>query len=406
MRLAIVTSGFLPVPASKGGAVETLCENFIKQNEIYKEVDLTIFSSYDEEAIKDAQEYNNTRFVFIKSNVIVDLLDKCIFFVAKNILKKKNSHSFRFIFRRIHFNNIVSKYIKKDTFDKILLENHTILYLALKFRKNYKKYKGRYYYHCHNSVPGKFMCSKIIENTNNIICVSKYRMNAFKKDLNIVKPQFSVVLNSIDPSIINRNIKDDEKEEMYIKYKLKSTDKILIYTGRFVPGKGIEEILSAVEKAKSQNIKLFVIGASLNALDVTNNFEQEILRKSEKIKDKVIFTGYINYQELYKYYAIADVAILPSIIEDSAPLTIIEAINCGLPIITTNSGGIPEYVNNKCAIILKRDENLIKNMTNAIDTLLLNEELRKTMKKESSRVANQLDLKKYYYNILKEMECI
>ena len=32
MSLAVITSGFLPVPASKGGAVESLLENFIKKN--------------------------------------------------------------------------------------------------------------------------------------------------------------------------------------------------------------------------------------------------------------------------------------------------------------------------------------------------------------------------------------
>lgn len=43
MKLAIITSGYLPVPASKGGAVENLVENFIKENESKKNIDITIF---------------------------------------------------------------------------------------------------------------------------------------------------------------------------------------------------------------------------------------------------------------------------------------------------------------------------------------------------------------------------
>lgn len=406
MKLAIITSGFLPVPATKGGAVENLCENFVKQNEIFHEVELTIFSIYDAEAQKEALNYKNTNFIFIKSNIIVDLFDKMTFFIAKNILKKQNSHSFRYLFRRLHFNNKVSKYLKKFNYDKILLENHTILYLSLKLRKNFKKYEDNYYYHCHNVVPSKFNCDKIIEKTKNIICVSEYRKRTFQKDLNLKNTKFSVVLNSIDPSMINKNIDFESKKQLYKKYGINENDKILIFTGRFVPGKGIEEILSALELVKIENIKVLIIGASLNALNIKNNFEQEVINKSRKLKNKVIFTGFINYDELYKFYAIADVAILPSIIEDSAPLTIIEALNCGLPIITTDSGGIPEYVNSKCAVILKRNKNIVRNMAEAVENLLNDDKLRNNMSKESNLISKKLNLKSYYYNLLKEMECI
>ena len=50
MKVAIITSGYLPVPASKGGAVENIVENFIIENEIEKKVNFEIFSIYDENA--------------------------------------------------------------------------------------------------------------------------------------------------------------------------------------------------------------------------------------------------------------------------------------------------------------------------------------------------------------------
>ena len=402
-KIAVITSGFLPVPATKGGAVETLCENFICQNEIFNKVSLTFFSTYEESAAEKSKQYKNTNFIFIKPNFMVKMIDKVIFFISKKILRKQNSHSYRYIFQRLHFNYKVSKFLKKNNYDKVLLENHTILYLSLKWRKNYMKYKDNYYYHCHNIVPSKFHCDEIIENTKNIICVSEYRKKAFRKDMNLPNTNFSVVLNSIDSSNINKKITKKEQKELYDKYGIKKEDKILVFTGRFVPGKGIEEIIKALKIIKSKNVKLFIIGASLNALNVKNNFENKVLEECKKLRDKVIFTGFIDYNELYKYYSIANVAILPSIIEDSAPLTIIEAISCGLPIITTDSGGIPEYVNDKCAVIIKRDNKISNNIAKSIDKIINDEKILNKMSTESTKLAKRLNLENYYFNLLNEM---
>ena len=56
MKLAIITSGFLPVPATKGGAVENLIENFLKMNEECKDYEITVFSVYDQQAIEEAKK--------------------------------------------------------------------------------------------------------------------------------------------------------------------------------------------------------------------------------------------------------------------------------------------------------------------------------------------------------------
>lgn len=52
INIAIVTSGYLPVPASKGGAVENIVESWMIENEKYQKVKFTIFSIDDEKARK------------------------------------------------------------------------------------------------------------------------------------------------------------------------------------------------------------------------------------------------------------------------------------------------------------------------------------------------------------------
>ena len=52
MNIAIITSGYLPVPATKGGAVESIVENIIEKNEKNKNLKLTIFSMSENRAIE------------------------------------------------------------------------------------------------------------------------------------------------------------------------------------------------------------------------------------------------------------------------------------------------------------------------------------------------------------------
>lgn len=404
MKIAIITSGFLPVPATKGGAVENLTENILKENEQYKKMKLTVFSIYEKNAIEESNKYKFTNFKFIKVNFLIKLLDKITFFIAKKILKKKNSHSYRYIFQRLSYLNQVSKKLKDGDYEKIILENHPTQYLALKWRKNYKKYSGKYYYHCHNEYPGTYGCLDVIKNTNRIICVSKYRLNNVKQYLNMKDENFIVLKNGINTEMFTKKITKKEKNNLKKKYNIKEDDKILLFVGRIVPEKGIKELIKALENVKYSNYKLLILGAALNELKVKTNFEKEIEKLVKESSNKAIFTGFIKYQEIYKFYAIADIAIFPSMWDDSAPLTVVEALVSGLPIITTDSGGIPEYATDGSAIIIKRDNELINNLSKKINELLVDTEKREKMSIIAKDVSKDLTLKNYYenfYNILK-----
>ena len=47
MKVAIITTGYLPVPPCNGGAVETLCYSLMKENLINKKINITTYSIYD-----------------------------------------------------------------------------------------------------------------------------------------------------------------------------------------------------------------------------------------------------------------------------------------------------------------------------------------------------------------------
>lgn len=404
-RVTLIMSSVLPVPATKGGAVENLLENVAKEQEKEGNLDLNIISAYESKAYNKSKEYTKTNFKFIKISKISKCLDKFILFFASKILKKENLMAYSFICQRLNYYWKISKILSKRDYGKLVLENSAGLYLCLKWKKNYIKYKNRYYYHCHNSVNMKFGCDDIIKNTKKFIGVSEFIIKNLAKNLGNYVIENSVVLrNCIEEEQFKKEITDIEKIELRGKYNIKNSEKIILFTGRLTKEKGIIELLQAIQKCNFNNIKLLVVGSFFFDTNVENKFAKELKKIQQEIKDKIIFTGFINYEEIYKYYKISDIAVLPSIWEDPAPLTIIESLTCGLPIITTNSGGIPEYATNGSAIILDRDNALIENLAYSIDYLLENDEQRAKMQKKCREVSKEFTLNNYYRNFRKIME--
>ncbi|RZM15673.1 glycosyltransferase [Lactobacillus delbrueckii] len=99
----------------------------------------------------------------------------------------------------------------------------------------------------------------------------------------------------------------------------------------------------------------------------------------ERVHGRVIFTGYVDHAELYKYHNIADCAVVPSVWEEPAGLVVIEALMSGDPLIVTRVGGATEYVNDKSAIIVDRGAKIEENLKEAILKIKENPKLRKRM---------------------------
>lgn len=402
MKIAIITSGFLPVPATKGGAVEHLINIIIDKNEIYKKMELDIFSVFDQDAYNKSKKYNNSKINFLKPNKLTKILDEMLYWFATNILKKKNSHSYKFVFQRFNYLMQVSKLLKKNEYDRIILENHPTQYLALKWNKNYKKYRNRYYYHCHNDINNTYGCEKILKDTKKFITISDYisnnLLNSYKE---IKKENIFLVKNCIE---IDRIKIDTDINEIKDKFKIDKKKNIIMYTGRLVEEKGILQIVKALSFLKTENFQLIIVGGAISKINVETTFVQELKKETEKYKDKIIFTGYVEHDDIYQLYKIADVVVLPSIWNEPAGLTMLEAMASNVPLITTNVGGINEYISEDAAILLENDEYLVENIAKNIDLILNDVELKSKLSRNGYDYAKIYNSDRYYNDFLNAIE--
>ncbi|WP_338627173.1 glycosyltransferase family 4 protein [Clostridium baratii] len=400
MKVAILTSGVAPVPPTKGGAVECLVEHILNENEINKEIDIDLYSIYEKDAELISQKYKKTNFKYIKSSRIASFIDNSVYFIINNVLGKKDNMKFRNIFKRFEYVHKLKKYIFLNDYDKVILQNHPTLFLSLK-GKNEDRYKDKYYIHLHNEVKSLYGCNEVALKCKKIIGISDFickSTSEFMKDY--PKDKFSILYNCIDTDKFNKDLWLNDKANIRKKYGIKENEIVMIFSGRLTAEKGIKELIKAFKLIKSKNIKLLVVGSYFYNSDMSSSQSDEIDNLVKDIKDKIIFTGYIQYDDIPKVYAIADFAVLPSMWEEPAGLTIIESMSTGLPIITTESGGIPEYVTNKCAFIIKRDKYIIKNLAEKIEILSNDKELREAMGKASRERALNFNIKDYYKNFI------
>ncbi|SFV64122.1 Glycosyltransferase [hydrothermal vent metagenome] len=173
----------------------------------------------------------------------------------------------------------------------------------------------------------------------------------------------------------------------------------ILYLSNMIKSKGYFDVLELAEKTKDRDIYYHFAGGWQNSSD-----KEEFFRYIEEnnLSNKVIFYGFIDGTEKSNLFNKCDIFIFPTRYKNEAfPLTILEALSYGVPVISTDEGSIPYILDEKSGIILNDLENLEDTLDRAIDTLL-NEE---TSIYCRDRYLNNFTLERFennFINIFKE----
>ncbi|NMM95237.1 glycosyltransferase family 4 protein [Bifidobacterium oedipodis] len=404
-RVAVITSGYLPVPNVLGGAVEALDMMMVRENERTADFDFTVFSSWTKEAEKVAQEESlkHTQFRFVKTPTLVRCADRMIYMAAKYLLRKKKLMSYRYIAQRLWYIHKVAKTLAHGDangnapFDKVMIENHATLFMTMQKHGNAERYAGKVYYHLHNEVLNDFGCKKEISQVRRVLGVSNYILETLDSFLRshgepgLRDDQKAVWRNGVDASRFGTAEAAQQGRLFRKQWGIPEDAIVFLFSGRLTEEKGAEQLLQAFKQvaAKETNVWLVIAGAFFFNSSIASPFEQRLhqLADDPTVKNRIVFTGFVNYEDMPAVYAMSDICVLPSIWDDPAPLAVIESLVSGKPLITTRSGGIPEYADDECAIVLDQDENLVSNLVETMMLLADSPERRQAMSLHEAVVA-------------------
>lgn len=388
-KICIITSGALPVPDVKGGAIERLMTMLAEENEKYGLLDITILGVYDQQAVAVQQKFSKTKFV--------NLLPKeCKYNIVRSWEGKIRWHVREHFGYDIHFRNtypsLVDSYIKKEghKFDLFVSEGYD--YEALVTAS--KLYgKDKVCWHLHMNPPFNPRIDKIY---GKCVAVSEYIINKYRLQTANSKENTAVIFNGIDTAIFQQEVSKKEHHELRKSLGINDDDFVLVFCGRLVKVKGVKELIEAVLKCQNNKIKLLIIGSSNFGNGDEGAYPMEVKKLVHEHSDQIKFTGYIDNKDIYKYHKIADVGVIPSTYNDPCPLSMFEMITSGLPTIATAAGGMVEIGNKECTIFVTLDH-LVDDIAKAIKNLYGNHDKLKLMS-QAAKIRSLKFKKERFYN--------
>jgi len=194
-----------------------------------------------------------------------------------------------------------------------------------------------------------------------VIVPSKY-LGRIVRTWHVQKNKISVVYNGIPAAQVGL--------KQVIRGLLRFKGELVVSPGRLVPWKGFDTMIRIHSEMKKTrpDLKLLIAGSGPEAKRL------EALSEKLSVSDSVIFTGNLENAVLLRYMRAADVFVLNTKYEGFSHI-LLEAASIGVPIVTTNIGGNPEFIDDGMnGYLVKPDDE--KTFTKKITALLDSPELR------------------------------
>ncbi|WP_459201916.1 glycosyltransferase family 4 protein [Methanococcus sp. CF] len=229
----------------------------------------------------------------------------------------------------------------------------------------------------------KIMLLRSLKSADKIIAVSENTKNDLINHFKIPPNKIKVIYNAADKTFAKLN----EIEISDIKKKYAINYSFILYVGGLAAHKNIIRLIEAYNILKKLGVthKLVLAG-------VKRYKYKEIFETIEKLnlQNDVIFTGYVPDEDLPGLYNAADLFVYPSLYEGFG-IPPLEAMQCGTPVITSNTSSLPEVVGDAGIMVNPYD---VDELANKMYEVLTNEYLRKEMSKKGLERAKLFSWKK------------
>ena len=233
-------------------------------------------------------------------------------------------------------------------------------------QKQFAKEQGNYF----QFLKFKYSSSKLekfsLQNSNSVICVYEFIVPYAKK---MGASDIQVLYNKVDLEKFSTSI---EKKKFFNK-------PTVISVGRLIKQKNRKYIIEAI---KDLDIELLIIGDGPQ-FDETNQ-----LIHSLDLEERVKIIKNVSNEELAPYYLAADIFALPMQDLDGIPIPFLEAMACGLPVVTTKHSDSYSEITDKAVVFV---ENKSIEFHNAFKEILSNPDYKKQLVTKSLEVAKMIN---------------
>ena len=372
LRVALLSSGLVPVPPVMGGAVEEYVFQLAKNMRRQSINAVTLDRSFAE-----AETLN--------SNVVAKLRTIAVpsYFPKKDILQE-------FLFG-------VTCSRKLRGYD---LAHANTPWVGLSVLSRACSGGLKLVYTCHNPLwPSESIRweEKLVRKTESLVMRRSHAVVALnetmKKALNekaqVPLDKLNIVPNGVDTSFFKPFLDGSS-----VNKKFKLYDKrVILFVGKLSSVKNVHVLLKAykilVEKHGTDDLKLCMAGPLSGKFSRSSisSYAESVMDMAHRIlpSGSYVFTGAIEKDELRRLYSRASIFVLPSNAE-AFPLVLLEAMSSGCPLLGSAAGGIIDIIKeNKTGFLFEVGD--FRNLARYLETLLLDERLRTNLSSNCRRIA-------------------
>ena len=311
----------------------------------------------------------------LKAIAKIDIINTYVLFSNKNYVHKIDSPNFEH--RLVKYPKFWSYFglpleLRKEKFDMLFMPKEMIPPFSPKTVMVVYE-MGIHYYAKGIPVSGKihYYLSKYIhmKRAKKIIAISQDTKNDIVEIAGISPEKVSVIYPGCDFDLFRKITDLDLIEKVKKRYGI--SGKYIINTSSVSWFRknltGVLEAFADCVKKHEIEHKLVITGSKGSQSD-----KLETLIKELGIADKVIFSGYVETEDMPVLLSGSEIFVFPSLFEGFG-LSLLEAMACGCAVITSNTSAMPEVCGDAGIMV---DPNNINEITEAIYNLILDKELR------------------------------
>lgn len=234
-----------------------------------------------------------------------------------------------------------------------------------------------------------------------IVTVSEFSKTEIIKYLNVPAEKIKVMMQGVNLNMYHNCYSKDEIYKTIEKYGI--SDNYILYVGTIEPRKNLKRLIEAyellLEKDELKSMPQLVLAGGKGWLC------DEIYQAANKenLQGKVLFTGYIDFEDSPKLMAGAQFFTFPSLYEGFG-MPPVESIACGTPVLAANAASLPEVLG-ECAVYV--DPYSVNSIAAGMEKLMKDSHLRTVLSEMGVKYAKRYDwnnsvktLKKVYEELM------
>ena len=379
LQVVLVPPPVLPLPQVQGGAVETLLTHLMEQNEQQGLLSLVCASIPHPQAQQKAAGYRHTKILYLPQPSPHPLdRARAIWQRCQGMLPPSDPW----------YNAVLDQLRQGPRPDFLVAEGGNPMQFGALSR-----WAGpqRCLFHLHGHSHSNPYMDRMF---GGILALSHFLRSEYLATSQLQPQAAHLVHNCIDCSRFTPGTPDGALRRSL---GLAPEDFVVLYCGRDIEEKGIEPLMDAIALlGDTLPVKLLIVGSPFFAQSQESPFLTKLKTKAQALGSRIQFTGFVPNEQLPQYYRCANVCCIPTLVEEAAGLVCMEAMACGIPVIATESGGMPEYLAGSKALVLPRTPQLPQLLAQAIHQLYQSPQQCREMALAGTAVAQRYSPQAFY----------